>query len=151
MDDEWCRIDVGILRVIENILREEALFEVADGFIAMRTMLLHQTRLVLAHATGDFFDGFIERDIHVLTLGVGFDGDVIGAEKDDFGNVPVLLNVENDLGLDDSRIVEMQTLDFLGRVIAEGIGHLLMSHSYSDRQIDVGSLHGSNWFNLGEG
>jgi len=75
---------------------------------------------------------------------------VIGAKKDDFGNVPVTLHVQNCLGLDDAWVVEVESLDFLARMFAKGVCHLLVSHSDSDRQIDVGSLHGGIGFYLGE-
>jgi hypothetical protein len=74
---------------------------------------------------------------------------VVGAKKNNFGNMPVFLDVENDLGLDDSRVIEMEALDFLDRVVTKGIGHLLVPHGDSDRQIDVGGLHGSYWFGVG--
>jgi hypothetical protein len=70
------------------------------------------------------------------------DGDVICTKKDNFGNVPVLLDVENDLRLNDSGVVEMQARDFFVRVVAQGISHLLVSDRDGYRQIDVGSLHG---------
>ena len=44
-------------------------------------------------------------------LMAGLDGDVIVAVQDDLGDVPVLLHVENDVRLDDARIVEVQVLD----------------------------------------
>ena len=121
-----------------------------DRLVAMRAVLLHQARLVLAHSSGDFFDRLIQSGIHVLALGVRFDGDVVGAEKNDFGNVPVFLDVENDLGLDDSRVVEVKSLDFLDRMVTEGIGHLFVPYGDGDRQIDVGSLHVRIGWLLGE-
>jgi hypothetical protein len=80
---------------------------------------------------------------------VGLNGDVIGAEEDNFGNMPVFLNIENGLGFDDPRVVEMKALDFPVGVLAERIGHLFVPHGDGDRQVDVGGLHGFR-FGLGE-
>jgi hypothetical protein len=97
---------------------------------------------VFAHAAGDFLDRFVERRIHILAFGVGFDGDVIGAIEDDFGDMPVFVDVEDGFGFDDSRVIEMKTLDFPVGMITERIGHLLVPDRDGDRQIDVGGLHG---------
>jgi hypothetical protein len=75
---------------------------------------------------------------------VGLDGDVIGAKKDDLCRVlvaPVLVRVENCLGFDDARVIEMQSLDFLSRVITQGIGHLVMADSHGNGQIHICGLH----------
>ena len=135
--------------MIENVFGKEAFFEVADGFIAMRAVLLEQTCLMLAHAAGDFLDGFIESRIHVLAFGVCFDGDVIGTEKDDFRDVAVFLNIENDLGLDDPRVIEVQTFDFFMGMISECISHMFVSHGDGDWQIHICNLHDCFWFAFG--
>ena len=110
----------------------------------MRPVLLEQARLVLAHAARDFLDRFIDGRIHVLALGVGLDGDVIGAKKDDLCRVlvaPVLMRVKNCLGLDDARVIEMKSLDSLSRVIAKRVGHLVMADSHGNGQIHICGLH----------
>ena len=136
--------------MIESLLGEIAFVEMPDRLVAVRAVFLEQAGLVLAHAAGDFLDRFVERDIHVLAFGVGLDGDVIGAEEDDFGHMPVFLHVENGFGFDDARVVEMEAFDFPLGVVAEGIGHLFVPHGDGDRQVDVGSLHGRSSFGLGE-
>ena len=108
---------------------------------------------MLAHAARDFFDGFIDRRIHVLALGMSLDGDMIGAEKDDLCRVfvaPVFVRVENCLGLDDTRVIEMQSLDFFSRVVAQGVGHLVMADSHGNGQIHICGLHVIFPFNVRE-
>lgn len=141
MDDVRFRIVFGFLRVIECGVIEVALFKGPDGFIPMRAVLLEEARFVFAHPTGDFFARFVQSGIHVFSLGVRLNRDVVGAEKNDLGDVPVFLNVEDDLGFDDARVVQMKTFNLLDGVLAQGIGHLFVPHRDGDRQVDVGSLH----------
>ena len=101
---------------------------------------------MLAHAAGDFLDGFVDGSVHIAAFGVGLNGDVIGAEEDKFGDVTVFLHVENGLGPDDTGIIEVEALDFFGDVAAQGISHFLMTDSDGDWQINVGSLHGVGCF-----
>ena len=53
-----------------------------------------------------------------------FDRDVIRANEDDLGPMPVFLHFENHMRLDDLRIIEMQTFDFLRGVIVDRVGDL---------------------------
>ncbi len=128
--------------MVEDFFAEEAFFEVANGLIAVRAVFFEEARLVFTHAAGDFFDRLVECCIHVFALGVGLDGDVVGAKQNDFGDMSVFLHVENCFGFDDPRVIEMQAFDFFMGVIAEGIGHLFVPHRDGDWQVDVGSLHG---------
>ena len=68
----------------------------------------------------------------------GVDRDVIGTEEDDLGDVAVLLDVQDGLGLDDSRVVEMDSLDFLVSVVAQGVGDLFVADGDGDVRINVG-------------
>ena len=97
----------------------------------------------LPHAAGDLIDRLINGGIHVLAFGVRLNVDVVGTVQDDLSDKSVFLNVENGFGFDDARVVQMESFDLFGDMIAQGIGHLLVTHRNGDRQIDVGSLHGS--------
>ena len=55
----------------------------------------------------------IDRGIHVVGFFARFDRDVIRADEHDLGGMPVFLHFENDVRLDDLRIIEMQAFDFL--------------------------------------
>ena len=146
MENEGFGIELGLRGVIESCLVEVALVQMADGLIAMWTLLLEEARLVFAHAARNFVCSGIESGVHVLALCVGLNGDVIGTKEDDFSNVPVFLNVQNRLGLNDARVIQMETLDLASGMFSKGIGHGLVSHSDGDRQIDVSSLHDVLWF-----
>ena len=54
----------------------------------------------------------------------GFDRDVIRTNEHDLGRVPVFFHFENDVRLDDLRIIEMQALDLSRDVIVDRIGDL---------------------------
>ena len=61
----------------------------------------------------------IDRRVHVVGLFTGLDRDVIRANQDDLRGVPVFLHLENDVRLDDLRIIEMQAFDFPRAVIID--------------------------------
>ena len=76
----------------------------ADGALA-RAVVLQHARLKLAHLAGDLAHRGIDRRIHVVGLCGRLDRNVVRAVEDDLRDVAVVLHVEDDLGLDDLRIV----------------------------------------------
>ena len=141
MDDVGNGIGFRIIRVVDGLSGEIAFVEVPDRLVAMRAVSFHQARFVFAHASGDFLDGFVQSDIHIFAFGVGFDGDMVSTKENDFGDVSVFLHIQDSFGLDDTRVVEVEALDFAMGVVTEGISHLLVAYRDSDGQIDVGGLH----------
>ena len=83
---------------------EHRLVEVAQRTFA-RAVVLEHARFELAHLAGDLADRGVDGRVHVVGLGGGLDGDVVGAVEDDLGDVPVVLDVEDDFGLNDLRVV----------------------------------------------
>ncbi len=109
--------------------------------LLLRPVGLQHARLVLAHAARDLGNGLVDGGVHVLRRGVGLDDDVVRAEEDDFRDVPILLHVEKDLGLDDLGIVEVQAGHFLLGVVAHGLRDGDVATGDNDGQVDVGDLH----------
>ena len=121
---------------------KDLLLQKTDAAFFARAMALEQACFELPHPAGDFGDGLVNRCIDVFRCAFHFDDDVIGAEEDDFSDLAIVLHIEDDLGLNDARIIEMQTLDLFMRVIANGFSDFNMSSSDDDWQVNVVFLHG---------
>jgi hypothetical protein len=135
-------LDVVFLGGVEDFGVEDLLFDVADAAVFARAVALEEAGLVLPHAPGDLGDGFVDGGVDVLRGALHFDDDVIGTEEDDFGDLAVLLDVEDNFGLDDARVVEVEALDFLVGVIADGLGDIDVASCDDDGQVNVVLLHG---------
>ncbi len=105
-------------------------------------MLAHDLGFMLAHLLGDLADGLIDGGVEVAGLGAGVDGDVIAAMEQDLGDVTVFFDIEDDLGVDDARVIEVEALDLFPGVINDGIGDGHMAAGDFDFGICVGDLHG---------
>jgi len=73
---------------------------------------------------------------------VRLDRDVVRTKQDDLRNVAVFLNIENDFGFDNPRVVQMQPFDFSLGVLAQRLGDALVPDCDCDQRIRVCSLHG---------
>lgn len=90
---------------VEVVGGEDLFVEVLDGVLGAGAVFLEEAGFVFPHAAGDLVDRFINALVHVFGFGGGVDGDVVGAEEDDFRDVAVFLDIENGLGLDDAGVV----------------------------------------------
>lgn len=134
-------LDMVFLSGVEDFCMEDLLFNVADAAVFARTVALEETGFELPHAASDLGDGLVDGRVDVLCGALHLDDDVIGTEKDDFSDLAVVLNVENDFGLDDAGIVEMEALDLLVRVFTDGVGDFDMASGDDDGQVYVVLLH----------
>ena len=97
------------------------------------------------HAARDFIDGKVDALVHVIGLGRGIDDDMVGAKEDDFGFVPAVpLNIENGFGLNDARVVQVNSSDFFDGVLTEGISDVFVTHGHGDLWVYVSCLHNEN-------
>jgi hypothetical protein len=112
------------------------LFEMLQNIFA-RPVFAHESRFVLAHLTRHFVRHLIDRGVHVVTFFARFDRDVIRTNENDFRRMPVLLHFENNVSLDDLRIIEMQALDFFCYMIVDRISDLQMTTSDFNRWMSV--------------
>ena len=106
-----------------------------DIFLA-RAMAAEEAGFVLAHLARDFVHDRVDRGVEIVGFFAGFDRDVIRADQDDLGPVPVFFDAENDVGLDDFRIIEMQPFDFARGVFVDRVG---------DREMAAGDFDGGDW------
>jgi len=143
------RLDMVFLGGVEDLGVEDLLFDVADTAVFARAMAFEEAGLVLPHAAGDLGDGLVDGGVDVLRGTLHFDDDVIGTEEDDFSDLAVLLDVEDDLGLDDARVIEMEALDFLVSIITDGLGYIDVASGDDDGQVNVVLLHGGVLLVLG--
>ena len=104
-----------------------------------------EARLVFAHLLADFRHGRLDRRIHVVRLRVGLDRDVVRAVEDDLARLPVLLHVEDGVGLDDARVVQVQVAQLLRDEGAQGFGDGDVAAGDPEGDVDVGALHGGKW------
>jgi hypothetical protein len=107
-----------------------------------RAMRPQHLRFEFPHLPRDFCDHSIDCGIHVVALVVGFDGDVVGAVEHDFGEMPVLRHVEDDVNLDDSGVIEVDMLDLILGILTDCIGDADMAPGNPDWHVYVCSLHG---------
>ena len=104
-------------------------------------MLLHQPRLVLPHLPRDLVDHGVDRRIHVVRLLTRFDRDVIRTDQNDLGRVAVFLHFEDDVRLDDLRIIEVQIFDLARDVVVDRVGDLQVAAGDFDRRVSIGCEH----------
>ena len=102
---------------------EDELFEMLNDIFA-RPVTPHQARFVLPHLPSHLVSDGVDRRIHVVGFFAGLDGDVIRANEHDLGGVPILHDFEDDMRLDDFRVIEVQTLDLARDVIADRVRDL---------------------------
>jgi hypothetical protein len=55
--------------------------------------------------------------------------------------VPIFVSIEDGLGFDDLRIIEVETLYFFGGVITEGVGDCFVTNGYGYLRISICCLH----------
>ena len=144
MNDGWFRL--GTIFVFHNDMSVEEVrgiethVQVLDGVLGLGAMLLEKPGLVLPHAARNFVDGFIDAPVHVSGFGGGINGDMIGAKKDDFHDVTFPLNVQNCFGLDDPRVVEVETFNFARGVGFERVSRLFVANCDRDGRGGVCAL-----------
>ncbi len=129
-------VNVGVFDVIflsvEGFLAVDFFFEGFDAAIFARAMAFEHAGFEFAHAAGDLGDRFVDGGVDVVGAGVDFDDDVIGAEEDDFGALDALLDIEDDLGFHDARVIEVEAFDFLQGVVTHGFGDVDMTTGDDD-------------------
>ena len=89
-----------------------------------RPVLAHEPRFIFPHLPRDLVRHGVDRGIHVVGLFARFDRDVIRADEHHFGGVPVFFDLQDDVRLDDLRIIKMQALDLARAVIADRVRDL---------------------------
>jgi len=105
---------------VEVVSPEGAFIKILDRVFGFGTLSLEHPRLVLAHTATDFVDGEVDAFVHVLSGGGGIDDDVIGTKENDFGFVSFpALDIENDFRFHDLGVIEVDSIDFFLRIIAE--------------------------------
>jgi hypothetical protein len=116
---------------------EHLFLEMLDD-VFPRPVFSHQARFIFPHLSPDLVGHGIDRGIHVVCFFAGLDRDVIRADENDFGGVPVFFHFEDDVRLDDLRVIEMQALDFTRAIIVDRVGHLEMAAGDFDVGVSVG-------------
>jgi hypothetical protein len=109
--------------------------------VLSRPVFSHEPRFVFPHLPLDLVRDGIDRGIHVVGLFAGLDRDVIRANENDLGRVPVFLHFENDVRLDNLGIIEMQALDLARTIIVDRLGDLEMAAGDFDGWVSVGRYH----------
>jgi hypothetical protein len=85
-------------------------------------VVFEHARFFFPHLARDFGDGFIDGLVKVFGFRGRFDGHMVGAEENDFGDLAIVLDIEDGLGLDDPGVFHVEVADFADGVIAHGIG-----------------------------
>ena len=139
MDDDG--LDIVRLMRWKTLRGINMLVEVADGSFA-GTVIFEDARFKFPHPARDLADGFIYRGIEVIAGGRTLNGDVIGAEKNDLSEVPVVrLDIEDDFGFNDAGVIEVQSVNFAPRVFTNGFRDFEMASGDGDVQVHVCCLH----------
>ena len=84
-------------------------------------MIFEHARFFFPHLARDFGDRFIDGLIKVFGFRGRFDGHVVGAKENDFGDLAIVLDIEDRLRLDDLGVFHVEVADFADGVIAHGI------------------------------
>ncbi len=131
-----------VFDIFEGFVKvKDFLVEVLD-IVAAGAMIAQNLGFVLAHLACDLGDDLIDRGVEVVAFVTGFDGDVVAAMEDDFGKLTMFFDIEDDLGVDDSRVIEVKIFDFFDGVILNGFGDADVATGDFDGNVDVGCLHG---------
>jgi hypothetical protein len=101
----------------------------------------HQPRLIFPHLPRHFVGHGIDGGVHVVGFLTGLDGDVIRADENDLGGVPVFFHLEDNVRLDDLRIIEMEALDLTRAIIVDRIRDREMTAGDFDDGVSVGRYH----------
>jgi hypothetical protein len=129
-----------MLVLLDRLGMEHLFFEMLDDVFS-RPVFSHEPRFVFPHLPLDLVRDGIDRGIHVVGFFAGLDCDVIRADKDDLGGMPVFLDLEDDVRLDDLGIIEMQALDLAGAIVVDRLGDLEMAAGDFDGWVSVGGYH----------
>ena len=126
--------DMLLMLVIFGRLGMQNLFvEVLDDVFS-RTVFAHETRFIFPHLPRDLVRDRVDRGVHVIRLFAGLYRDVIRANEHDLRGVPVFLDFQDDVRLDNLGVVEMEAFDLPRHVVADRIGNLEVTSG----DLDVG-------------
>ena len=103
-----------------------------------RPMFSHETRLIFSHLPRDLVRGRVDGGVHVICLFTRLDRDMIGANEDDLRGVPVFLDRQDDVRLDDFGVIEVKAFNLPGHVLVDRIGNREVTASNFDRRMGVG-------------
>lgn len=137
-DDFWH----GVLDIFEGFVEVKDFFVEVLDIMAAGAMIAQNLGFVFAHLAGDLGDDLIDRRVEVVAFVTGFDGDVVAAMEDDFGELTMFFDIDDDLGVDDSGVIEVKIFDFFDGVILNGFGDADVATGDFDGDVDVGCLHG---------
>jgi len=122
---------------------KDVFLQVFDGALAWAVMSFEQARFEFAHAAGDFGNAIVYGSVDIIADGVHLDGDMVGAMQDDFGFLPgFFFYIQDDLGINDSRVVEVEVFYFFLCILTHGFSDRNMTSGNGDRQIYIMHLHG---------
>jgi hypothetical protein len=71
-------------------------------------MVAHQAGLAFPHLTGNAQHNLINRRVHVVRCGAGFESDVIAAVQNDLRLMPIFLYIKNNLHLNNLRVIKVK-------------------------------------------
>jgi hypothetical protein len=83
-------------------------------------MSAQQTRVAFSHLPRYAIDGLVNRRIHIIVLGTGFDCDVVCAIQNDLSNMTVFLHIQDYLSLNNLWIVKMESCNLASNVLSQG-------------------------------
>jgi hypothetical protein len=106
-----------------------------------RAVLSHQPRFVFPHLPLNLVRDGIDRGVHVVGFFTRLDRDVIRADKNDLRGVPVFFHFQDDVRLDDLRVIEVEALDLARAIIIDRVGDLEMAAGDFDGGVSVGRYH----------
>ena len=99
---------------------------------------------VLSHLLGDLEGHRVYRRINIVCRDTCLDRDMVCAVQDDLRKVPVamLLQIEHDVCLDDSGVVQRQLVYLFYYVPSDCFRYREVTTIHSNRNINISSLHG---------
>ena len=129
-----------MLILLDRLGMEHLFLEMLDDVFS-RTVFSHEPRFIFPHLPSHLVRDRIDGGVHVVSFFAGLDRDVVRANENDFGRVPVFLHLEDHVRLDDLGVIEMQALDLAGAIIADRIGDRQMAAGDFDVGVSVGRYH----------
>jgi hypothetical protein len=106
-----------------------------------RPMFSHETRLIFPHLPRDLVRRRVDGSVHVICLFTRLYRDMIGANENDLRGVPVFLDRQDDVRLDDLGVIEVKAFNLPGHVLVDRIGNREVAAGNFDGRMGVGRDH----------
>ena len=130
-----------VMLVLFGRLGMQDLFVEVLHDVFSRPMFSHETRLTFPHLPRDLVRGRVDGSVHVICLFTGLYRDMIGANEHDLRGVPVFLDRQDDVCLDDPGVIEVKALNLFGYVLVDRIGNREVTAGNFDGRMGVGRDH----------